>query len=81
MWVKDINDSTLYCLFNNKSWGTQAQGVSGTKDIVLKSGQSLRRQFVGEKLKEPQEIEIYCSYGLSIKGVKPSGILKVKVTE
>lgn len=81
MWVKEISDATLYCLFNDKSWGTQARGASGTKNLILKSGESIRRQFVGAKLKEPQEIEIYCSYGLSIKGVKPSGILKVKVTE
>ena len=81
MWVKEINDSTLYCLFNNRSWGTQAQGASRTKDLILKSGESIHRQFVGEKLKEPSEIEIYCSYSLSVKGVKPSGILKVKVTE
>ena len=83
MWVNVMKDETLYCLFNMHSWGAQmeAETSEGQEKIILKSGESLKRMFIGEGLVEQKDVEIYCSYGMSLQGVKPSGVLKVKVAE
>jgi len=80
MRVKSLSDKTLFCLFNKKEWGTkQVDKVSQEEEIILKSNESTCVEFLGEAINNPQDIEIYCSYNMSIKGVKPSGILHVKV--
>ncbi len=79
MFVHEINEASLYCQFNNKIWGTQQRGNLGTKDLVVKSKESVRRTFLGEGLKTPGQLNLSCSYNMSIKGVKPFANLSVKV--
>ena len=81
MRVKSLNDSTLYCLFGDKRWGTSQVSVPKAEEFILKSGELTKMGFMGEAFKKPREMEIYCSYNLSIQGVKPSDTLKVKIVE
>lgn len=81
MYVHEINEASLYCQFNNKIWGTQQRGGLGTKDVIVKSGESVHRTFLGEGLKAPGQIDLSCSYNMSIKGVKPFAKLSVKVVQ
>jgi len=80
MWVKNINEETISCLYNKRYWGTQARSMQSATTIILKSGESLKRGFAGEGFVEPQNVEIYCSYSMSLKGVKPAGVLHLWVT-
>ncbi|OGX24889.1 MAG: hypothetical protein A3D10_00910 [Omnitrophica WOR_2 bacterium RIFCSPHIGHO2_02_FULL_48_11] len=79
MYIHEINENSLYCQFNNKVWGMQRRGASGTKDVVIKSQESVHRTFLGEGLKAPGQIDLSCTYNMSIKGVKPFAKLSVKV--
>lgn len=120
MLVKDLEEKTLYFLFNNAEWGViSSRGTGGESKrariqreynkrreraaarrksgeskkkpgskpkkkggkIILRAGESLIKRFRGESFQQPQEIEIQGIYGMSIKGVKPMGILKIKVAE
>jgi len=79
MWVKSLNDKTLYCLFNNQVWGTNQIGPASAKTHVLKYGKRTDMEFSGKGFKRPKDFEIYCSYNMAIDGIKPSGLLKIKV--
>ena len=82
--VKDLNEETLYFLYDNKMWGakevnsTQSQSI---KEIILKPDESISKTFSGYGFSNPKDFEIYCSYVLTYKGVKPAASLIVKVVE
>ncbi len=80
MWVKNLTEETLYCLFNNLYWGAKSH-EKGSASVILKAGDSLKRVFEGEGPALAEDVEIYCSYSMSLRGVKPSGVLKVKIVE
>ena len=79
MYVENINEGNLYCLFNNHSWGAQSQAGGSKAKIILRAGESLKRTYIGVGLPEPKDVEIYCSYSMSLNGVKPSGVLRLRV--
>ena len=81
--VKDLNDKTLFFLYDNKAWGADevAPAAKELKDMVLKPQESLRKRFRAKAVPGPRELEIYCSYILTFQGVKPSAALKIKVVE
>ena len=80
IWVKELNDTTLFCFFNDKFWGAQTKKASKAKDFILNAGESTSQEFLGEDVKQPGDVVISCSYELSVQGVKPSGTLKVNVS-
>ena len=79
--VKDLSTNTLFFLYNNKTWGATEvnPAESDDKEFILKSGDSVEKNFKGPPIVTPQEFEIYVSYGLTYQGVKPSDSLKIKV--
>ena len=84
LWVKSLDDETLYFLYADAKWGTIEAGEKKKRTkrkYILKPGQRIHKKFVGSGSSVPREIEIYCSYALTFKGVKPSSIIKVKVVE
>ena len=82
MVVKSLGMDTLFFVFGDMTWGTSPNSDDrGGEDVVLKSGESLSLKFKGESFPKPKDIEIYCAYRMSIKGVNPSDTLRVKVVE
>ena len=81
--VINLSSESLYFLYNNKMWGAVEVNPAEVSDpqMVLLAGQSIENTFRGPPMNAPQEFEIYVSYGLTYKGVKPSDILKIKVVE
>jgi hypothetical protein len=79
MWVKSLNEQTLYCLFDERPWGTRSQEIPQATKFVLQAGQFSSARFLGEALSDPKDFEIYCTYNMSVNGIKPFGLLKVKV--
>lgn len=82
MKIRDLTADTLFFVYDNKTWGAweMSPGVS-TKEVVLKANQSMSKVFRGNGFHAPKEFEIYCSYGMTFKGVKPAASLKVKVVK
>ena len=82
MVVKSLGMETLFFLFGDMAWGTNpSSGQKGGRDVVLKAGESVSLKFQGESFEKPHDIEIYCAYRMSVKGVNPSGTLRIKVVE
>jgi hypothetical protein len=87
MVVKDLSSDTLFFLFGDMTWGTSTNTPAKQKvrtkknsgNIILKSGESLSLKFQGESFERPRDVEIYCAYRMSIKGVNPSATLRIKV--
>jgi len=82
--IRDLNEHTLYFLYGNTPWGTFEVGENigkKAKRIVLEPGGKIRKTFTGSGFSSAQEVEIYCSYVLTFKGVKPSSILKIKIVK
>lgn len=80
--IKELNEKTLFFLYNNRVWGAKESNPKKTKDvkkITLKPGDFYSKQFIGNAFLIPKEFEIHGSYGMTFKGVKPYGSLKVKV--
>ena len=80
--VKDLNDQTLYFIYNNQAWGAKEinpQVSSNLQKIILKAGDSISKTFRSEGFQTPLEFEIYCSYGLAFQGVRPSSSLKIRI--
>lgn len=82
MVVKSLGIDTLYFVFEDMVWGTSPNTQErGGKNVILKSGESLTLKFKGESFQKPRDIQIYCAYRMSIKGVNPSGTLRVRVVD
>ena len=82
MKVKSLGIKTLFFIFGNMAWGTSpALGAKGGGNVILKSGESLTLKLKGESFQKPRDVEIYCAYRMSIKGVNPSTTLRIKVVE
>ena len=84
LWIKSLDNETLYFLYANTKWG--ALSISEEKEkrkrkFILTPGQKVYKNFVGSGSSVPHEFEIYCSYAVTFKGVKPSSVIKVKVIE
>ncbi|MCK5013041.1 MAG: hypothetical protein KAS66_04430 [Candidatus Omnitrophica bacterium] len=81
LWVKNLDNETLYFLYGDAKWGTVAVGEKRKRKLILKPGKKIHKKFVGSGSSIPREIEIYGSYNMTFKGVKPSSVLKVKIVE
>lgn len=82
MYVKSLGMETLYFLFEDMVWGTNPDSQQrGGKDIILKAGESFSLKFRGESFQKPRDIQIYCAYRMSIKGVNPAGTLNVRIVD
>ena len=81
--IKDLDEETLYFLYANTKWGAVIVGEKNKKKkkFILKPGQKIHKKFIGSGSSVSHEFEIYCSYAITFKGVKPSSVLKVKVIE
>ena len=74
--VKDIDENTTYCLFNGSRWGNLEP--TGKDEVVLEPGEALRKKMrYGPDA--PGNLEIFCSYGMSFKGVRPNAQATVNV--
>ena len=79
--IKDLDKDTLYFLYADMKWGAvESESKKGKKEFLLKPGEKIQKTFIGRGFSFPREFEIYCSYALTYKGVKPSNVLKVHVT-
>jgi len=82
MRVKSLGMNTLFFVIGDMVWGTSpASKQRGGEDVVLRSGESLTLKFKGESFQKPRDVQIYCSYRMSIRGVNPSDTLRIKVVE
>jgi hypothetical protein len=82
MVVKSLGMDTLYFLFEDMVWGTSPDSQErGGEDAILKSGGSLSLKFKGESFQKPRDIQIYCAYRMSIKGVNPAATLNLKIID
>ncbi len=82
MIVKGLGQSTLFFLFDNQYWGTRPTDNSqGGEKVILKSGESIHMRFKGESFQKPHKFEIFSVYLMSIKGVNPTGTLKISVVD
>lgn len=81
--VKDLNNETLFFVYNNSVWGAAESSpqTDKVKNVVLKPGESISKEFAGNSFFKPQEFEIFCKYNLTYDGVNPAANLKVKVIE
>ena len=83
--VKDLNDRTLYFLYNNKPWGAKLIEDKNKgqvkEDIILKPDEDIHRTFRAAGFTVPKVFEIYGSYAMTYKGVNPTCKLNVKVIE
>ena len=78
--VAGLNEESMFCLINKKKWGKENLRPKD-QDKVLQPGKSLKKIFKLTAPYDSDEISVYCVYGLSFKGVKPYGQLKIKVQE
>ncbi|MBF0478487.1 MAG: hypothetical protein HQL26_03305 [Candidatus Omnitrophica bacterium] len=78
---KDLNEQTVFFLYGGRPWGIKRadENAKDIKDFYLKSGETRTTIFKGEGFGVPKEVEIECVYALPYQGVRPSGILKIKV--
>ncbi|MBF0484848.1 MAG: hypothetical protein HQL25_09110 [Candidatus Omnitrophica bacterium] len=78
---KDLNENTVFFLYGGKPWGIKRTNESAKDiaDFYLKPGEIRTTIFKGDAFNMPKDVEIECTYALPYKGVRPSGILKVKV--
>ncbi|MCK5082353.1 MAG: hypothetical protein KAR31_05555 [Candidatus Omnitrophica bacterium] len=84
LWIKSLDNETLYFLYANTKWGAIPKSEEKEKrkgKFILTPGQKVYKKFVGSGSSTPHEFEIYCSYAVTFKGVKPSSVIKVKVIE
>jgi hypothetical protein len=79
-WITDLNETTLYLILGDAKWGT-ARPVKNKNipKIKLKPGAKVYKKIMGSGFSFPQEVEIYCSYGTTFKGVKPYSVLKIEI--
>lgn len=84
LWIKDLNGETLYFLYNDVKWGAVEVSASEKKrrrKFILEPGQKIRKKFIGSGSSVVRTIEVYCSYAMAFKGVRPASVLTVEVTE
>ncbi|MBF0532764.1 MAG: hypothetical protein HQL23_06660 [Candidatus Omnitrophica bacterium] len=80
--VKDLTNQTMYCLYDQEPWGAQQIGGADFDSvplIELPPGQALVKKFLGAAFPQPREVEIFCSYSLTFKGVNPQNVLRIKI--
>ena len=84
LWIRALDRETLYFLYDNAQWGAVELGKrteERREKFILKPGEKVHKRFIGSGSSVPREIEIYCSYAITFKGVKPSSVIKVKIIE
>ena len=82
LWVKELNQETLFFLYGDTPWGAKEIGrkkLSKVKRQILEPGQKITARFVGSGFLEPQDVEIFGSYVETFKGVNPSSFIKVVI--
>lgn len=84
MVVKDLNQETLFFIYNNKEWGTSEidpESYSKVQKITLREGESLEKRFKSRGYSFPKSFNVFCSYVMSYKGVRPSTIMSIIVSD
>ncbi|MBN1869471.1 MAG: hypothetical protein JW847_02700 [Candidatus Omnitrophica bacterium] len=84
LWVRNLDEQNLYFLYGDAQWGAVAaldKKERKRERLMLEPGKKVSRRFVGSSSTIPREFEIYCSYAVTFQGVKPYGVIKVKVIE
>ncbi len=82
--VVNLNEETLFCEYNEEEWGKRSIAPAMSRYLektVLDPDKSINKILRIPSLQSPQEFEIYCSYGMTHKGVSPFGTLKIKVVK
>jgi len=80
--VKALNKKTLYFKINGQEWGAKEVNKKKTRNVrrvELLPEKSIRKRFKGRGIKADDEIEIFCAYAMTHKGVQPSARIKIKV--
>ncbi len=84
MTVKDLNKDTLFFVYNNKEWGASEidrKSYKKVKQITLREGESIEKRFMSNGYSFPREFNVFCSYVMSYKGVRPSTIMSIIVSD
>ena len=68
--VATLNEKTLFCDIDGQTWGTKK--ASGEAVVILLPGESVRKRLVVSGARAPGEFAVSCSYGMGVKGVRPS---------
>jgi len=80
--VNDLSDKTLFFVYHDKVWGARETNPNNKEEgVILNPGGSIKKKFTGNAFGKPQEFEIYASYNMAFKGVKPAGKLKIRVAD
>ncbi len=80
--LKELNSNTVFFLFDGVALGAESfdkSAVSKSKDIVVKSGESISKPFASDAYTGAREFEISGSYALTYKGIRPTAKAKVTV--
>ncbi|MBU0467719.1 MAG: hypothetical protein KJ736_01485 [Candidatus Omnitrophica bacterium] len=84
MVVKDLSQETLFFVYNNKEWGASEidrATYNKVKKITLREGESIEKRFMSNGYSFPREFNVFCSYVMSYKGVRPSTIMSIIVSD
>lgn len=82
--VRELNENTLYFLYDQISWGAKnyvAAKVRKAELIRLKPGESTSKSFSGKSFSKPVTFQILAQYALTFEGFNPTNVIRVKVSE
>ena len=80
--VLKISEETLYLNIDGTDWGSDGELKDKTNaKTILRSGNSIEKHFDVEGYDQARNIEVYGSYNLAFKGIKPAAFLKIPVVK
>ena len=81
--VKPLNTQTLSFIYDDVIWGAKEKNTkkADNKEIILSPGEEVARKFIGSSFPQARQLEVYCSYIKTYKGISAFDILKINIIE
>ena len=79
--LKSLGQESLFFTIDDQEWGTRPTSQSDAQEVIVAPGNFIKRGFKGDSFSSPREVEIFCTYNVTYKGILPFGRLKIKIVQ
>ncbi len=78
--VRELTNRSLFCSVNDRKWGTDPlTGVIEKKERILEPAKDIKSRYKTKIDVFSDEMEIFCSYNMAVKGVLPEDRVRLKI--
>jgi len=77
--LKELNSQTLKFLYDGEPWDLDEQDKKAPEKVVIKPNEKIEKSYTIEGPSVPREFELFTTYSMTYKGVKPSTSATFKI--